>query len=161
MRFLLALLVLAAAAPAAAAADPPPPHLALSLNVAEADLGTLIAGVDNDYSLTVTGTVTSTATRTTLRVFDPSNVSPGHLLNGSTPLPQPLHVRADAGPYAPLPADVRDYDGPVREVPVTIDIKQPIAATDVLVAGAYGKTLDASSWWRRRRSRVTRATRRP
>jgi hypothetical protein len=141
MRLLLALLVLAAAAPSATAADPPPPHLALSLNVAEADLGSLIAGVDQDYTLTVTGTVTSTARQTTLRVFDPSDMWPGHLLNGSTPLPQPLQVRADAGPFAPLPADVRHYDGPVDTVPVTIDIRQPIAATDVLVTGDYGKTL--------------------
>jgi cytochrome c len=139
MSFLIGLVFLVAAAPAAAA--DPPPHLALRLDAPSAGLGTLVAGVDRDYSVTVTGAVTSTAEHTTLRVLDPTVVWPGHLLNGSSPLPQPLQVRADAGPYAQVPADVRTYDGGVRELPVTIDFKQPIAATDVLVAGDYGKTL--------------------
>jgi hypothetical protein len=76
-----------------------------------------------------------------LSVADTSGVAPGHLVNGTFSLPQPLQVRSGNGTYAPVPADLLAYGGPVSNDVVTIGLKQSIAATDALRTGTYAKTL--------------------
>jgi hypothetical protein len=97
--------------------------------------------VARDYAATAAGVVTSTAGNATLSVSDTSGIAPGHLVNGTFSLPQPLRVRAGSGTYASIPADLLGYGGPVSNDPVTIGFKQPIAATDALRTGTYAKTL--------------------
>ena len=118
-----------------------PATLSLELGPSGASLGTFLPGVARDYTATVPGVVTSTAGNATLSVADTSGVAPGHLVNGTLPLPQALQVRADDGTYASVPADLLVYTGPVSNDPVTIGFKQPIAATDALRTGTYAKTL--------------------
>ncbi len=117
-----------------------PATLALQLGNA-VSLGTFQPGVPADYTASTTATITSTAGDATLSVLDTSGVSPGRLVNGTLPLPQPLQVRANDGSYSTIPADLLRYGGPVSNNPVTIGFKQPIAATDALRTGNYAKTL--------------------
>jgi peptidase M1-like protein len=112
-----------------------PGTLSLTLGPA-VNLGTFTPGVARDYTGTTTATVVSTAGDATLAVSDPSATAPGHLVNGPFSLPQPLQV---AG--SPLPATVKTWAGPVSNEPVTIEFKQPIAATDPLRTGTYAKTV--------------------
>ena len=56
---------------------------------------------------------------------------PGHLMNGTFALPQPLQVSFDHS----------SWSAPVSNDPVAITFKQPIAATDALRTGTYSKTL--------------------
>jgi hypothetical protein len=55
-------------------------------------------------------------------------------------------MRSGSGAFAPLspsgtPLQLTQFATPVGLQPVTIDVKQPIAATDSLRVGEYGKTL--------------------
>jgi dipeptidyl aminopeptidase/acylaminoacyl peptidase len=114
----------------------------LSLQLGNAvSLGTFRPGVPADYTASTTAMVTSTAGDATLSVLDTSGVSPGRLVNGTFPLPQPLQVRANDGAYATIPADLLRYAGPASNDPVTLGFKQPIGATDALRTGSYAKTL--------------------
>jgi Tol biopolymer transport system component len=115
------------------------PTLSLTLGSDRARFGSFLPGIAHDYTATVAGTVTSTAGDATLTVQDTTGDRPGHLVNGPYALPQPLQVLADA--YKPLPAAVHTWDGPVSNDPITITFKQPIAATDALRTGDYGKIL--------------------
>jgi Tol biopolymer transport system component len=117
------------------------PTLSLTLASPAVGFGAFSPGVARDYTATVAGVVTSTAGNATLSVSDTSGVAPGHLVNGTFSLPQPLQVRAGAGTYAPIPADLLTYGGPVSNDPVTIGLKQPITATDALRTGTYAKAL--------------------
>jgi plastocyanin len=115
----------------------------LSLGVGEsANLGRFLLGVAADYTASLPAVVTHTMANATLTVNDPSPTAPGHLLNGSFVMAQPLQVRAD-GPFAPLttPVALHIWNGPVSSENVTVTFKQPIAATDPLRSGAYAKTL--------------------
>jgi hypothetical protein len=60
-----------------------------------------------------------------------------------TRCPKPLQVLGN-GAFSPLPATVRRWTGPVSNDAVTITFKQPIAATDPLRTGDYGKSLTLS-----------------
>jgi hypothetical protein len=86
------------------------------------------------------------------RVTDSSPTAPGHLVNGSFSLPQPILARAvtaanPGAPYVPLaeiasqPTTLFSWPGPVTAQPVTLGFRQAIGATDVLRAGTYSKTL--------------------
>ena len=117
----------------------------LALALSSAQLGTLQPGVARDYTADLTGTVTSTAGDATLSVHDPSANSPGHLVNGSHTLPQALQAKG-TGAFAPIagasnPTRLLSYDAPVANAPVTIGLKQSIAADDALRTGTYAKTL--------------------
>jgi hypothetical protein len=103
--------------------------------------GAFVPGVTHDYDAGVAAMVTSTAGDATLSVADPSSIAPGHLVNGTFALPQPLLARANGAAFAPLPATLLRYAGPVSNDPVTIGFRQPIAATDALRTGEYRKTL--------------------
>jgi cytochrome c len=109
-------------------------------------LGTFLPGVTKDYTASVAATVTSSATAAALSVRDAGATATGHLVNGASVMPQALQVRADAGAFAPLSSTgaalaLTSWATPVGARPVTVEFKQPVAATDSLLTGAYGKTL--------------------
>jgi hypothetical protein len=129
-----------------------PATLALSLG-APATVGAFTPGLAKDYVATSSATVLSTAGDAALSVVDLSATAPGHLLNqsvnGTFVLPQPLSVRAlnaanTGNPFGTLsgtPLTVLTYGAPVSNDPVTLEFKQPIAASDALRTGTYTKTL--------------------
>ncbi len=88
--------------------------------------GSFLPGVDKEYSLTTEATVLSTAGNATLNVSEP-----GHLMNGTFSLPQPLRV--DITP--------NHWPGPVTAAKSVITFKQAIGANDALRTGSYSKTL--------------------
>jgi hypothetical protein len=102
-----------------------PATLALTL-AGPASFGTFTPGVDHVYEASTTADVVSTAGDATLTVSDP-----GHLVNGTFALPQPLQVLG-------VP---KIYSAPVSHDVVTIGFRQPIAATDALRTGTYSTTL--------------------
>ena len=122
--------------------------LALSLG-STANLGSFTAGVAKNYDATVTANVMSSAGDATLSVSDSSPNAPGHMVNGTFALAQPLQVMAsDAanpitafGPVSANPLTLLTYAGPVTNDIVTIGIRQPIGANDPLRTGGYSKTL--------------------
>jgi type 1 glutamine amidotransferase len=122
--------------------------LALTLG-APASFGTFVPAVANTYSADTTANVVSTMSNAALTILDPSSVSPGHLVNSGTPLPQPLQVRATnaANPdtsFAAIsgnPLTLLTYPGPISNDAVSVQFRQPIAANDALKAGSYSKTL--------------------
>ena len=61
----------------------------------------------------------------------PSSQSPGHLVNGTFALPQPLQGLGT----------VKTYNAPVSNDQVTVQFKQQIGANDALRTGTYAKTL--------------------
>ena len=84
----------------------------------------------------------------TLSVADPSPNATGHLVNGTFSLPQALQAKASSvsgtgGAYSPVGGSTTllTYGGPVSNDGVTLNFKQPIATTDPLRTGTYGKTL--------------------
>jgi type 1 glutamine amidotransferase len=122
-----------------------PGVLALTIG-ATPSLGTFMPGVTKDYTASVAATVTSSATAAALSVRDPSATATGHLVNGTAVMPQSLQVRADDGAFAPLSSTgaalaIKSWSTPVGARPVTLEFKQPVAAADSLLTGAYGKTL--------------------
>ena len=124
----------------------------LSLGIgAAASLGNFVLGVPADYTASVAATVTSTAADAALTAADPSPTAPGHLVNGSYALAQPLQLRAsDPGnpspsfvplPGAGAPATLLSWPGPVTNDAVVLDFKQSIGSTDPLRTGTYAKTV--------------------
>ena len=67
---------------------------------------------------------------------DPGPAAPGHLVNGSFALAQPLRVGG-----SPLPATIRTWAEPVSNDALTIGFQQSVGAADPLRTGRYGKTL--------------------
>jgi hypothetical protein len=102
-----------------------PATLALTLG-ATASFGGFTPGVDREYTASTAATVTSTAADATLSVSDP-----GHLMNGTFALPEPLRVE-----IAPA-----TWTGPVSNGSATITFRQHIGAQDALRTGAYTRTL--------------------
>jgi len=102
-----------------------PATLALTLG-APASFGALTAGIGKDYTAQTSANVISTAGDATLSVSDP-----GHLMNGTFALPQPLVVEFSKS----------SWTGPVSNDPVTILFKQRVNANDALRTGSYSKTL--------------------
>jgi hypothetical protein len=120
-----------------------PATLSLTLG-APASFGAFTPGVAHDYLASTTATVTSTAGDATLSVSDPSTTAPGHLVNGAFALPQPLQAHIAPGAFGTVgdtPLTLLSYAGPVSDDPETIELEQPIAATDALRTGSYTKTL--------------------
>jgi predicted acyl esterase len=112
-----------------------PPTLSLALG-SPVSFGTFTPGVEREYTASTNATVISTAGDATLTASDPSSTAPGHLVNGSFSLPQPLRVAGST-----LPATVKTYAAPVSNDVVTVDFSQSIATTDALRTGTYAKTL--------------------
>jgi cytochrome c len=123
---------------------------ALNINGA-ALFGAITPGVANDYTATVSATVTSTAGDAALTVADPDTTNPGRLVNGTYPLAQPVQVRATnaANPSTAFAAVTGSASPPAllswsRSIsldPVSIAFKQSVGAKETLRAGDYGKTL--------------------
>ena len=108
-----------------------------------ATVGPLIPGVAKDYTASLAAKVTSSSPTTSLTAVDPSTNAPGHLVNGAAALPQALQVAA-GGPFAPIggtPALLKSWTGPLANDAVTLQFKQPVSATDKLVAGHYSKRI--------------------
>jgi hypothetical protein len=116
--------------------------LAMSLEISgTATLGSLIPGVAKDYTASLTAKATSSAETTSLTAVDSSTNAPGHLVNGATALPQALQVAA-GGPFGPIggtPRLVKSWTEPLANDPFDLEFKQPVGATDKLVAGRYSK----------------------
>jgi photosystem II stability/assembly factor-like uncharacterized protein len=124
-----------------------PATLALTLG-APASFGTFIPGVANTYSASTTANVTSTAGDATLSVSDPDTTAPGHLVNGSFALPQPLQARATKADtqgtaFNPIGSflNLLTWSAPVSNDAVSLLFRQPIASGDALRTGSYSKTL--------------------
>jgi hypothetical protein len=107
-----------------------PATLALTLG-APATFGAFTPGVAKTYDASTTATVISTAGDAALTVTDPSTVAPGHLVNGSFSLPQPLQGLGT----------VKTWSAPTSNEVVTVPFKQAIGAGDALRTGTYAKTL--------------------
>ena len=126
--------------------------MSLSLSIGTpASFGAFSPGTTREYTASAQATVVSTAGNATLSVADPSSVSTGHLVNGAFFLPQRLQASATslsgtAAAFAPVggtsaPTALLSYGMPVSNDPVTLQFKQPVAATDALRTGTYGKAL--------------------
>ena len=82
----------------------------------------------------------STAGDATLSVADPSTTATGRLVNGTFALTEPLRVRANAAPYAPL-GTLLTYPGPISNDMVTVSFQQHIGPSEPLRTGTYSKSL--------------------
>jgi aminopeptidase N len=109
------------------------------------NLGAFTPGVARDYTATTTANVVSTAGDATLAVTDPSSTAPGRLVNGAYALPQALQARVSPsgvfGAVGSSPLALQSYTAPISNDLLTLEFKQPIAATDPLRTGEYAKTL--------------------
>lgn len=122
-------------------------QLHLELDAPTASLGTFALGVAANYDATVTGKATSTGP-SELWVHDDSS-TPGRLVNGTTPLANPLQLCAttaaaptcsyDALGAAPL--QLLSLPAGSAATPLTIGLRQSIGASEPLTTGTYGKTL--------------------
>jgi hypothetical protein len=101
------------------------PTLSLTLG-ASPSFGKFEAGTAKDYTAQTTANVISTAGDATLIVSDP-----GHLVNGTFSLPQPLQVTG-------VP---KTWNSPVSHDVVTLGFKQSIGANDALRSGSYTRVL--------------------
>jgi hypothetical protein len=108
-----------------------------------ANVGPLLPGVAKDYTASLAAKVTSSSQTTSLSVVDSSTNAPGHLVNGTAVLPQALQIGTGGtfGPISGTPRLLKSWVDGVANEPVTIDIKQPVSATDKLVAGHYSKRI--------------------
>jgi amidase len=120
-----------------------PATLALSLGPA-ATFGPFAIGVAHDYTASTTATVVSSAGDALLSVSDPGAVAPGHLVNGTFALAQPLEAKVGDEPYAPVGAGQQPLAGwtaPVSHAVAALDFRQSIGADEGLRTGSYAKTL--------------------
>ena len=99
--------------------------LSLTLG-APASFGAFTPGVAKDYTASTTANVVSTAGDAALTTSDP-----GHLMNGTSALPEPLVVELSKSAWT----------APVSNDPVTVDFRQHVGAGDALRTGTYAKTL--------------------
>jgi hypothetical protein len=113
-----------------------------------ANFGAFQPAVTRDYTATVSGSATSTATAAELTVRDPSSQATGHLVNGGRALQQAVQVRGGgaSSAYAPVPENgsrlrLLTFPEPFSAAPVTIGFRQSISATEPLLIGGYSKTL--------------------
>ena len=102
-----------------------PATLSLTLGT-PASFGAFTPALAKTYTASTTANVISTAGDAALTVSDP-----GHLMNGTFALPQPLQVSFSKSTWT----------GPTSNESVTINFKQDIGATDPLRSGTYSKTL--------------------
>jgi plastocyanin len=121
-----------------------PLMMALTLGT-PASFGALVPGVAKDYTASTTATATSSAPSSVLTVSDRSATATGHLVNGTAAAPQALQAAA-GGAFAPVggsaaPTLLKSWTGAFAGQQLTLEFKQPVAATDALLAGRYGKTV--------------------
>jgi subtilase-type serine protease len=121
-----------------------PATLSLTLG-GPATFGAFTPGVARDYTASTTANVISTAGDALLSVADASATATGHLVNGSFVMPQALQASA-GGAFAPVggsasPTPLKTWSGPTSNESVSLQFKQPVAASDALRTGSYSKTL--------------------
>lgn len=121
--------------------------LGLTLNAAAASLGAFVPGTAANYDASITGTATSTGP-SVLTVRD-TGTNAGFLVNGTSPLGSALKACATSS-AAPVcsystvgatAAQLLAFPSSVASAPLTVGLRQSIAATDALSVGTYGKTL--------------------
>jgi hypothetical protein len=125
-----------------------PKVLGLTLGSA-ATFGQFAPGVAQTYSGSTTAEVISTHTDAALSIMDPSSEAPGKLVNTGTAMPQAVQARATnaantATTFSAVssnPLTLLSYSAPISRDAVTLEFRQPIAATDALKNGTYSKTL--------------------
>jgi len=120
-----------------------PLRLAISLSGA-ATFEPFIPGEAQEHLASTVVTATSSAPGAALTVADRSSTNVGHLVNGNIPMPQRLQVAAAGGAFAPLggadaPTLLKSWNEPLAREQVEVQFKQPVAETDRLAAGNYGK----------------------
>ncbi|MBE2316716.1 hypothetical protein DVA67_012085 [Solirubrobacter sp. CPCC 204708] len=98
----------------------------LALSIAPAAFPPFAPGVDRDYEVTTTATVTSTAQNATL-----SHSEPGHMTNGAFTLAEPLRIELGR----------TTWSGPTSSEAVPVTFKQLIKSTDPLRTGSYSRTV--------------------
>ena len=109
--------------------------------------GAFSPGTAVTHHATTTATVTSTMPDAALTVSDQSGVSPGFLVNGTSPLASRLRVRNStnaATPFADLsatPANLGSWTAPITNAAVQLQFQQSIGVNEALKAGSYSKTL--------------------
>ena len=128
----------------------------LSINVASTGptLGPIIPGIAGTYDASVTATLTSTTGNATLSIAD-ADSGTGRLTNGTTELSSALQVRATnaANPNTAFtnlrgltnPVALLSYSTALANEPVTITVRQTIAATQALTAGRVHQVASCSS----------------
>ena len=125
-----------------------PATLGLTLG-GPASFGAFTPGATKTYSASTTANVVSTAGDALLSVSDPDTAHPGHLVNGSFFLAQPLQVKATKADtqgtafndLGATPLNLLTWSAPVSNEPVTIAFQQSIGANEGLRTGSYAKTL--------------------
>ena len=93
--------------------------------------------------------MTSSAGDALLSVVDPDTAHPGHLVNGSSFLPQALQAKATKADtigtsyndVSGSPLNLLTWSAPVSSDAVTLWFSQHIGTTDALRTGTYAKTL--------------------
>ena len=113
--------------------------------------GAFTPGVARDYVTSMIAEITTTSGDATLSVADPSAIAPGHLVNGTFVLAQPLKIRANNAAntgtaYTALnetnaPLNILSYSGPTTNDRVTLGLQQSIGAAESLRSGSYAKSL--------------------
>jgi glucose/arabinose dehydrogenase len=124
------------------------PTLALTLG-GPASFGQFVAAQANTYTAQTTANVISTAGNATLTVTDATGTAPGHLINGTSVMPQAMKARATNaanpntafGTLSENPLTLLTYPAEISNDAVTLQFQQPVAATDALRSGSYAKTL--------------------
>jgi hypothetical protein len=120
-----------------------PATLSLTLGTAPG-FGAFQPGVARDYLASTTATITTTANDAQLYVAD-SGPNPGHLMNGTFMLQQPLQVAAGSGgaffPISASPLWIYAYNAPKTNDVIPIQFKQSIGSTEGLRTGTYTKSI--------------------
>ena len=120
-----------------------PATLSLAVNPSTT-FGAFTPGVTRTYLTSLGTTVTSTAGDAALTVVDPSANAPGHLVNGTFALPQPLQARVGSAAFGNVgsaPLSLRSWSGPTSNESVAVGLSQLVNNTDPLRTGTYSKTL--------------------
>lgn len=112
-----------------------PATLSLTLGT-PASFGAFRPGTTATYTAVQSANVISTAGDAALSVSDAGTVAPGHLVNGSFSLAEPLKAGGSV-----LPATVKTYSAPVSNDAAQIEFTQLVKLNDPLRTGAYSKTL--------------------
>jgi hypothetical protein len=116
----------------------------------EPQLGPIVPGIAATYDASVTATLTSSAGNATLSIADADNGT-GRLTNGTSEIATPLQVRATsaANPNTAFtnlrgltnPVALLTYNTALANEPVTVTVRQAIAATQALTMGGYSKSV--------------------
>ena len=124
--------------------------LTINLAATGPTLGPIIPGIAATYDASMTATLTSSTPNATLSIAD-ADSGTGRLTNGTTELSSALQVRATnaANPnttFANLrgmnnPVALLSYNTALANEPVTITMRQTIAANQAMTAGGYAKSV--------------------